>query len=118
MSLALHKPSVLVGLVYKNPLAAEDLVSSGFRFIDHSPRFKHIEMLIDVSLHLVPELPLETMASELSIALWRRWKITSVMLSSLKSRLPCLRNSILVKIKEPLLLLTLQFMNNHWLDVW
>ena len=60
--LALHEPSMLVSLVFEDPLTAKGLVSFGFGFIDNHPGFEHVDVLIYVLFHLVPELPLEVVA--------------------------------------------------------
>ena len=62
-------------------------------------------MLIDVLLHLVPELCLEAVASEVSVVLWMQGAVSLVEFSGLKSCLPCLRHSILTEIEESLILL-------------
>ena len=59
MGFTLHEPSVLVGLICEDPLAAKNLVSFCFGFIDDCPGLEHIEMFIDVFSHLVLELTLK-----------------------------------------------------------
>ena len=67
---ALHFTSLLcLSVLCKDPLVTENLVSFGFGLVDNRPGFEYVEMLIDVSLHLVPELFFEAMTFELSITL-------------------------------------------------
>ena len=58
-SLVLYKPFVLVGLIYKDLLAAKDLVSFSFQFVDNSLGLEYIKMLVNVFFHLFLELTLE-----------------------------------------------------------
>jgi hypothetical protein len=98
---------MLVGFVGENPLAAKNLMAFCLGFVDNRPRFEYVDMLVDVLFHLISEILLETVALQVSVALWCGWTVFLMQFSSLEGRLPRLGDPILVEIEESFLLLAL-----------
>ena len=75
-------------------------------------------MLFHMSLYRGSEFLFKAVALKITVVLWRGREVPFMVPSGLKGRLPGLGDAMLMEIKEPLFLLTLQLMNNRWLNIW
>ena len=75
---ALSESAMLIGFVLKHPLASQHLVAFCLLAVDYLSGLKLLPMLTHVVFHVLTKLPLECVASELSVIGWFWRKVLSV----------------------------------------